>query len=99
MKTVAIGEAYVHIWLIQLKKNMLTCIFQIPVYLHVVFEQTLACFRSAGRSNARHRDMLVPGSVPKVITEAPGMWLSALGLMQFEEKKKRGNLCFSDNLV
>lgn len=67
MKTVAIGEAYVNIWLIQLKKNMLTSIFKIPVCLYMVFERTWASFRSAG-----HRDMLMPGSVPTVITEAPG---------------------------
>lgn len=34
MKTVAIGEAYFNIWLIQLKKNMLKMHFLIPIYLY-----------------------------------------------------------------
>lgn len=53
MKTVAIGEAYFNIWLIQRKKNMLKCIFKIPIYLYNGFflsfflKKYLSCFWSA----------------------------------------------------
>lgn len=48
MKTVPIGEAYFNIWLNQLKKNMLKCVFKIPIYLYnVFFKKHSLCFWSA----------------------------------------------------
>lgn len=43
MKTVPIGEAYFNIWLNQLKKNMLKCVFKIPIYLYNVFLKNIHC--------------------------------------------------------
>lgn len=47
MKTVPIGEAYFNIWLNQLKKNMLKCVFKIPIYLYNVFLKNIHRFWSA----------------------------------------------------